>query len=883
MFFQAFWKRIELNFHSSQLENDYKNVHKLHAKNFFRIIAFIISFISITLIVHGSMNHTYWAIIPPSIWIFASIFLWIYYNKLGKFIDYLSFILYLTYCGVCLYLLKDPDLPTISNVYFYQGYSYGIFEKIITIRLPYFSFKILLASISFGLRIYLYPVSDPIPIVLQALMFMFSLMTDYWKEREDRSVFQDCFNYREELTKFQTLIVSNLPTKILILSDDLKEILFKNEGLTRSIQRHRGSRPNMPELGLLYEWLEQLKMDPDNFTQRTKNAVASSSHFDHELKDQTVLDLLKAINSAKNQVSKDQQKYGFNSEMIDHITETKKIFETKIFSLTWDAKNAIALIFNDATEHCQNLTLKVADINKNKMLAMISHELKTPLNGILGVVNILKREITESHLLHYLSICKSSGELLLNLVNSILDLQYIRDNKFTLKLTKDNVHELLKGIYDLFKFQFEHKGLELELKISPDIPEFIVTDQDRLRQILINLIGNAHKFTFKGGVIISAGLDLDNDGYIKFKVSDTGIGIKEEDKKKLFKMYGRLDHADSKVNTQGTGFGLEISDQLAKLLADDIEEAGIKVESTQNVGTTFSFSIRDSSKIRLCESSDHKDYSPALQYYEPGVFDEDIEDISVKMSPYSYPSVALYTDKSFLAKPWRSPDSNAGLMYCDTENNAAKSTDSFELSIVNKFALRKREASRTRTLPNQGVYFNKIQRQESRGKKQSNTSTPTFVRPKNKPKSRILIVDDNAFNLMIAQNILESLGYSVETALNGKLGVEAVLKASKTVDRRFDAVLMDIQMPVMDGYEATLALKEMMKNKEIVDIPIIAVSANDSENDKKRCREVGMYGHISKPLDGEKLRAVLEEALNTVFSENEDEEDLDQKNEDQSP
>ncbi len=140
--------------------------------------------------------------------------------------DYLLFFLYLTYCGISLFLLKDPTLPVISNIYFYQGYSYGIFEKIITTRLPYFSFKILLTSISFGLRLFLYPVTEPFPIVLQAFIFMFSLVSDYCKEKEDRSVFQACHNYREELTKFQTLIVSNLPTKILILSNDLKEIFF---------------------------------------------------------------------------------------------------------------------------------------------------------------------------------------------------------------------------------------------------------------------------------------------------------------------------------------------------------------------------------------------------------------------------------------------------------------------------------------------------------------------------------------------------------------------------------------------------------------------------------------------------------------------------------
>ena len=138
--------------------------------------------------------------------------------------------------------------------------------------------------------------------------------------------------------------------------------------------------------------------------------------------------------------------------------------------------------------------------------------------------------------------------------------------------------------------------------MCPDIPEYIVTDQNRLRQVLINLIGNALKFTFTGGVMISASTDPNKEGYVNFKVADTGPGIKEEDKKKLFKMYGRLDQPDPKLNTQGVGFGLEISDQLARLLAVDYEAGGIKLESQEGKGTTFYFSIKDIDMNEDCPS-----------------------------------------------------------------------------------------------------------------------------------------------------------------------------------------------------------------------------------------------------------------------------------------
>jgi len=687
---------------------------------------------------------------------------------------------------------------------------------------------------------------------------------DYIREREDKTLFQKFYDYREGLTKFKNLLVSGLPTNVLIMSKCLKKQLFTNN-CTQKTAGLEEPLDSANSLQTIHKWLNNLIIDKSDRS-TGKESIESQ---DCQPRSSSLLYFLKDLSDKYVNIidQKDQQRFQFNvkSQQRKSSDSSPKAFEAQIFPLKWDQNDAIALIFHDVTEQHQNLNLKAADLNKDKMLAMISHELRTPLNGILGVVNILNKEIKDPHQLRCLTICKNSGHLLLNLVNSILDLQQIRDNKFVLKPTRDNLHDLLTGIFDLFKFQFDQKGLYLTLEISEDVPEQVITDQNRLRQILINLIGNAFKFTFEGGVDIIVTLDPEREGFIHFKVKDSGTGIKEEDMKKLFKMYGRLDQADPHTNIQGVGLGLEISDQLARLLANDAEKGGIKVESQVGEGTTFFFSIQDNGIVIQGALSE----SQEINYHEPRIFAEDIEDITLKISPY------FCRDTVFNSE--RAPFQSTPLELMDQ-----RSTQAFL------------PLSSFRSSTEQQISFRPLRHQSSQGGLQINNRfldqsrgliSPLFTKRLKKGKSsdifsaisptkvekgtrsnidssekvRILVVDDNPFNLLVAKHVVERLGYEVKTVLSGQLAIEEVKKCEEK--QGFGVILMDLQMPIMDGYEVTRILKEMMRNKEVEEIPIIALSANDSKNDKNRCKEVGMYDHIAKPLDEEQLRRILEDVL----------------------
>jgi len=385
------------------------------------------------------------------------------------------------------------------------------------------------------------------------------------------------------------------------------------------------------------------------------------------------------------------------------------------------------------------------------------------------------------------------------------------------------------------------------------------------------------KFTYQGGVSVL--VEMTSEDCIKFCVRDTGIGIKEEDQKGLFKMYGRGDQADPNTNTQGIGFGLEISDRLARLLAGDLEEgeaSGIKLASKVGKGTSFTFIIKDKNE------KDHESFH--INFFEPQVFAENIENLSLKISPYSF-SMISNSEQDTIPKPSRSallsyiskdakfllPSVNLRPFRKSTGDKAINQVlnTMTQLKLNNNLIISRNTSSRADLLLTSPRSATQRENMSSENGLLS-LSPCTIIKDrqvsltKNLVPQSILLIDDNSFNLLVAKHLLESLGYKVKTALNGKLAVELVKSMLEENKKPFDAILMDLQMPVMDGYEATRLLREMMVNKEMMSVPIIALSANDSEDDKARCREVGMYSHLSKPLKETSLKDALEQVFVSV-------------------
>ena len=266
------------------------------------------------------------------------------------------------------------------------------------------------------------------------------------------------------------------------------------------------------------------------------------------------------------------------------------MFEVILTKIKWDKEDAVVVVLTDITYQENLIALKLSDDNKDKVIATVSHELRTPLNGIIGILEIVEKRVEDQSLMEYLGLCKDNAHLLLSLVNSLLDLQQIRQGKLKLNPMKVDIAKTLKDITQLFVFQCTHKNIYLKVKIDQNVPKTVYTDENRLKQIFINLIGNALKFTMTGGITVEVAQDPDEHQTLQLSVCDTGIGIKEEDQGKLFKMYGKLD--DSKnVNKNGVGLGLTISDTLANILSGKERERGIEVTSIYGQGSRFWFRI----------------------------------------------------------------------------------------------------------------------------------------------------------------------------------------------------------------------------------------------------------------------------------------------------
>lgn len=490
----------------------------------------------------------------------------------------------------------------------------------------------------------------------------------------------------------------------------------------------------------------------------------------------------------------------------------------------------LALQANEEIERAANM--------KSDFLANMSHEIRTPMNAIIGMTEMALREELPSAARDYLHQIKTSGKALLTIINDILDFSKIESGKMDIIPEEYETMSIINDISNMMVTRLKDKDLELILDIAPDIPHKLFGDNIRIKQVLLNIANNAVKFTSHGQVIIHMFHTVLSDDMINLCISveDTGIGIKEEDLGKLFKSFQQLDSKRNR-NIEGTGLGLAISRQLMVLMNGDLQ-----VESKYGKGSTFSFSLPQ----KIVDSAN------SIQVKNPSM----VMAIGLLDSPFIKHQLML--DSGYLGVEYRELDSMEELFNISTKKDIylfieqSMFTAELEEFIKNNpsitaVMLMNLSAVTDYKLPNllfvkkplytlnEALIFNR--ENYCYYDEDDDAFDIDFIAP----EAEVLIVDDNAINLTVAEGLLEPLKMKIDTVLSGK---EAIGKISV---HHYDIVFMDHMMPELDGVETARIIRRF--HTEYNDVPIIALTANAVDGIKDMFLQEGMNDFIAKPIE----------------------------------
>lgn len=535
-------------------------------------------------------------------------------------------------------------------------------------------------------------------------------------------------------------------------------------------------------------------------------------------------------------------------------------------------------IFKDELRLAKNRA-EEANRSKSLFLANMSHEIRTPLNGVIGMSDILKRTELNEEQQELINVIVKSGNNLMTIINDILDFSKIESGKLDLEAQPISVRTIIEDVADVLYFKANDKDLDLITYIDPQIPDYIIGDSVRLRQVLTNLVNNAIKFTPKGDVLISAELDKcdKNEQNILFKVRDTGIGISAENKDKLFRLFSQVD-ASTTRKYGGTGLGLAISKKLVEMM-----NGQIGVESEEGKGSTFWFNIKahlgkeravgtpfkkiDFSAHKILVLDDSETNRVALtRYFRTWNCKHSFISKEEDLLPTLYHE--LEQDKGYNVAIINTQNFSDD---CLVAAQRIKGISCFkELRIILMTSVSDplyKEENRSENILG---YLNKpIKLIELYNLLFTAVIDSNTVRPKAKSdmtleKMKVLVVEDNEINRKVAQLTLQNIVTGLDIAEDGKQAVEMWEQG------KYDLLLMDIQMPIMNGYEATQAIRriESERNEE-KPVLIVAMSANTMHEDIDYSYRVGMDAYMTKPFKVNDLRNVLHELGEKAMAKNE--------------
>ncbi len=516
---------------------------------------------------------------------------------------------------------------------------------------------------------------------------------------------------------------------------------------------------------------------------------------------------------------------------------------------------------------------------KSDFLANMSHEIRTPMNGVLGMAEILSRTSLDERQSRCVETITKSGSALITIINDILDFSKIEAGKIELDPVSFNLRNAIEDVATLMSSGIEEKSLELITRVNPDLPEHLIGDAGRIRQIVTNLVGNAVKFTHSGHVLIDVDGDVQSGAAnLKIAVADTGIGIPEH---KLSNIFDKFQQADTSSTRQygGTGLGLTISKRLIELMGGEIG-----IESTYGRGSRFWFSVNMAIDERESVNPSRNQSVGALRVLlvddiplNLEILREQIENwgMTAVSAPSGHNAISTLRKAKSDGKPFDVAVLDFQMPDMDGEElaRAIKSdSDIADLPLIMLTSVGQvGDARKFREIGVAGFLMKPTRSSQLleticevvkmtptdsvQVVERSEMSPDTHCNPTPSARRRVLVAEDNEVNQLVVEQMLEGLNISLMVTNNGREALETFETHGA------DVILMDVSMPVMDGYEATKSIRALEARNGLLRTPIIALTAHVMENDRKRCTDVGMDDYLPKPIAMDPLTAMLEKWL----------------------